>query len=169
MEIKGYKTFNDGLVNRYGKKFELGKIYSVDGEVSFGNDGNGFHFCKNIEDTFRYFNANEDKVVVAEVTGFPEIVTFNDEYNGFYDMYSAKSIRIDRIINRKELIKMFLTKITFEPRVIRFIQLFRLTDEEIELFKLWYASSPNIINAILYYQENKKDVYEKNYLKNKLL
>lgn len=165
MEVKGYKAFNGGLINRYGKKFELGKIYSVDGDVSFGNDGNGFHFCKNIEDTFRYFNAKDEKVVVAEVTGFSDIVTSNDEYNGYYDMYSAKSIRIDRIINRKELIKMFLTKITSESRVIRFIQLYRLTEDEIQLFKLWYSSSSRIMDSIMYYQENKKDVYEKKFLK----
>jgi len=165
MEVKGYKTFHDGLVNSYGKKFELGKLYSVDGEISFGNRGNGFHFCKNIEDTFRYFDAKEGKVVVAEVTGFPKTVIFNDEYNGFYDMYSAKSIRIDRIINREELINMFLTDITLEHRVIRFIQLYRLTEEEIQLFKLWYASSREIINAILYFQEDQKDVYEKEFVK----
>ena len=50
MEVKGYKAFNKGLTNRYGRKFEIGKQYSLDGKISFGNDGNGFHFCKNIEE-----------------------------------------------------------------------------------------------------------------------
>lgn len=161
MEVKGYKAFNKGLINRYGRKFELGKKYSTTGEISFGNDGNGFHFCKNIEDTLRYFDATDGEVEIAEVTGLDEIVTKEDEYNGYYDMYVAKTIIINNKIERKKLVNMFLTTITSEPRVIRFIQLFKLTEKEIEMFKLKYASSISIMDAIAYYQEDKKDVYEK--------
>ena len=127
MEVKGYKAFNKGLTNRYGRKFEIGKQYSLDGKISFGNDGNGFHFCKNIEDTLRYFDGVDGKIEIAEVIGSGEIVTNEDEYNGFYDMYSAQRIKINRKIERQELVTMFLTTITIEPRVVRFNQLFRLT------------------------------------------
>ena len=161
MEIKGYKAFDNGLINRYGKKFEVEKTYTTNGEISFGNDGNGFHFCKNIEDTLRYFDAIENDVLIAEVTASGYIVQYEDEYNGYYNMYSARTIRIDRIIDRKELIEMFLTKITFEERVKRFIQLFKLTEEEIEMFKEKYKDSIRIINAIKYYQEGETDIYEK--------
>ena len=47
--IKGYKCFNKGLINRYGKKFEVGKIYHQDGDIKFGINGNGFHMCSNLE------------------------------------------------------------------------------------------------------------------------
>ena len=76
-------------------------------------------------------------------------------------MYAAKTIIINNKIERKKLVNMFLTTITSEPRVIRFIQLFKLTEKEIEMFKLKYASSISIMDAIAYYQEDKKDVYEK--------
>ena len=161
MEVKGYKAFNKGLTNRYGRKFEIGKQYSLDGKISFGNDGNGFHFCKNIEDTLRYFDGVNGKIEIAEVIGSGEIVTNEDEYNGFYDMYSAQRIKINRKIERQELVTMFLTTITIEPRVVRFIQLFRLTKKEIEMFKLKYASSIMVMDAIAYYQEGQNDVYEK--------
>lgn len=161
MEVKGYKAFNKGLTNRYGRKFEIGKQYSVDGNISFGNNGNGFHFCKNIEDTLRYFDGVDGEVEIAEVIGTGEIVTNEDEYNGFYDMYAAKTITISKKIERKKLVNMFLTKITSEPRVVRFVQLFRLTEKEIEMFKLKYAGSIMIMDAIAYYQEGQTDVYEK--------
>lgn len=161
MEVKGYKAFNKGLTNRYGRKFEIGKQYSLDGKISFGNDGNGFHFCKNIEDTLRYFDGVDGEIEITEVIGSGEIVTNEDEYNGFYDMYSAQRIKINKKIERQEIVNMFLTTITIEPRVVRFIQLFRLTEKEIEMFKLKYAGSIMVMDAIAYYQEGQKDVYEK--------
>lgn len=161
MEVKGYKAFNKGLTNRYGRKFEIGKQYSLDGKISFGNKGNGFHFCKNIEDTLRYFDGVDEEIEIAEVIGSGEIVTNEDEYNGFYDMYSAQRIKINKKIERQEIVNMFLTTITIEPRVVRFIQLFRLTEKEIEMFKLKYGGYLQIMNAIAYYQEGKKDVYKK--------
>ena len=82
MEIKGYKAFDNGLINRYGKKFEVDKTYTTEGKISFGNDGNGYHFCQNIEDTLRYFDATEGDVVIAEVTATGDIAECEDEYNG---------------------------------------------------------------------------------------
>ena len=162
MVHKGYKAFNKNLTNRYGKQFEIGKTYTTTGKVIFGNNGNGFHFCTNVEDTLRYFDG-VDEINITEVTSTGDVDIYNDEYNGYYDMYSAQNITIDRIIERKELVEMFLTTITSEPRVFRFIQHFKLTEEEIEMFKLKYASSIKIMNAIRYYQEGQKDVYEKQY------
>ena len=46
MGIIGYKAFDKGLINRYGTKFEVGKIYIAEGAIKFGNQGNGFHLCK---------------------------------------------------------------------------------------------------------------------------
>ena len=161
MVIKGYKAFDNGLINRYGKKFELEKTYTTNGKISFGNNGNGFHFCKNIEDTLRYFDGVDGDIVIAEVTASGDIAQYEDEYNGYYNMYSARNIRIDRIVDRKELVEMFLTEIYSEERIKRFIQLFKLTEEEIKIFKEHYKNSIRIINALKYYQEGKTDVYEK--------
>ena len=131
MVHKGYKAFNKNLTNRYGKQFEIGKTYTTTGKVIFGNNGNGFHFCTNVEDTLRYFDGVDD-IDITEVTSTGDVDIYNDEYNGYYDMYSAQNITIDRIIERKELVEMFLTTITSEPRVFRFIQHYKLTEEEIK-------------------------------------
>ena len=42
-EVRGYKAFNIDATNRYGKPFTEGETYQVEGEIKFGNDGNGFH------------------------------------------------------------------------------------------------------------------------------
>ena len=67
MEIRGYKAFNKDMTNRYGVEFKVGSVYEVEGDARFGNDGNGFHFCKRLEDTLRYFDGMGDEIQIAEV------------------------------------------------------------------------------------------------------
>ena len=47
------KAFNQYLTSRYSQKFEIGKIYEVEGKIKWGSSGNGFHMCSDIEDCFR--------------------------------------------------------------------------------------------------------------------
>lgn len=156
--IRGYKAFNADLTNRYGIPFEEGKKYSVNGHAVFGNHGNGFHFCERLEDTLRYFDAMNGEVLFAEVVGSGNIVEYSDEYYGYYDMYSATELEVVRFLSRKDIIDMFLDAPFY--RTIRFVQGFRLTEEERELFKLQYDSEYKVLQAIAYYQEGKKDTYE---------
>lgn len=159
MELQGYKAFNKGLTNRYGMEFKEGETYTVDGSLRFGNDGNGFHFCERLEDTLRYFPAVEKDIDIARVTALGDLVESEDNYYGYYDMYCTDKIRIDKVLEREEIIKMFLNKTEFS--VIRFVQGFRLDPEEIELFKLRYGSDENIMNAIAYFQLGDKEVYSR--------
>ena len=105
MQVIGYKCFNEDLTNRYGINFEIGKIYSTKGEIKFGNVGNGFHFCKNIEDTFSYFDIFAQNVTVCIVREFGNIVEYEDEYNGYYNMYVSENIEILRELTREEIIQ----------------------------------------------------------------
>ena len=50
--VEGYKIFNLDYTNRYGKIFKEGILYQTSSKVKFGNDGKGFHMCKNLEDVF---------------------------------------------------------------------------------------------------------------------
>ena len=97
---RGYKAFNADLTNRYGVPFIEGGKYSVDGPAVFGNSGNGFHFCERLEDTLRYFDAMNDDVKIAEVIGSGKMVEANDEYYGYYDMFSATELEVIRILSR---------------------------------------------------------------------
>lgn len=149
----GYKSFNADMTNRYGMKFEVGKIYKVDGPIKFGNDGNGFHICKNMEDTFRYFDSTN--IAVCEVNGFGKKKLYEDEYYGFYEMYSFEKIEILKLLKRREILDYMLK--TNPERVARFIQLFKLYDDEIEMFKKRYNGSEKVLFYIDYYH-NKKEV-----------
>ena len=60
--IKGYKAFYKNLVNQNGMSFEIGKRYVCEEEYQ----NYGFHFCKNIEDTLRYFDAKDDEVKICK-------------------------------------------------------------------------------------------------------
>lgn len=159
MEVIGYKCFNKDLTNRYGQKLEVGCIYSTDNEVKFGNDGHGFHFCKNIEDTFRYFDAMNDEVCICLVKGFGTIKEYDDEYNGYYDMYASEHIEILNLLSREEIIKLGLN--LYPERAVRFVSGFRLNDYEIELFKQKYERCNQVLQAINYYQLNDKNAYRK--------
>ena len=155
MEIRGYKSFNKELTNRYGINFSIGKIYVAHGAIKFGNDGNGFHMCKNIEDTFRYFDANN--ISVCEVIGSGQIVERTDEYYGYYDMYCVEKLKIIRELSRKEIISIGLG--LNEIRVKRFLSTFILKEEEIILFKEQFKKYMDVLDTIAYHQENDEDIY----------
>lgn len=161
MEINGYKAFNSDMTNRYGQLFQEGETYHIPQKPKFGNNGIGFHFCKRLEDTLRYFPAMEEKIQIAEVTGLGDIVTYEDEYYGYYDMYCTNMIRIDKILSREEILAMYLDHPSYWVK--RFLQGFRLTEKEIEQFRLLYSDDYDVLNTISYYQEGKLDAYQKTY------
>lgn len=129
--IIGFKGSNEDLTNRYGDKFEIGKIYHADGEIKWGNNGNGFHLCTYVEDCYRYVDPNNS--VMMEVVGFGDIKKYDDEYYGYYDMYVCEYLRIIRKISREEIIDMMLH--TYKERRDRFIRDFNLTEDELKLFE----------------------------------
>jgi hypothetical protein len=159
--IMGYKCFNANLTNHYGFQFEVGKTYSVSGDIKAGTTGNGYHMCINMEDTFRFYGEMNENIKICEVIGTGNMVRFSDEYNGYFDMYSVEHIEIVRVLSREEIVEIGLS--LGEMRVIRFISGFRLTPEEIELFKEKYKFCPLVIKAIAYYQEGDKFVYQRGY------
>ncbi len=156
--IKGYKAFGAGLKNRYGVAFEVGKTYHANGEIEFGMGGNGFHFCTYLSDVFRYFN-KEEEIIVAEVytedTGF-DLDSYDDDYNGYYDMYACKNLSIKRIISREEIIEIMLKASYYE--IVKFIQTFKLTDEEARLFM---EISQEIKKTVRYYHFREMDIFQK--------
>ena len=157
MKVKGYKCFNKDLTNRYGTKFCVGQIYIASGIVKFGN--NGFHMCKNIEDTFRYFDTTNKDIRICEVIGSGNYTEHSDEYYGYYDMYSVEKLEIIKELSREEIIEKGLH--LKEQRAERFVSTLTLTKEEISLFKEVFKNNQRILKAIAYYQENDKQAYTK--------
>ena len=157
--IRGYKAFNADLTNRYGIPFEEGKKYSVNGHAVFGNHGNGFHFCERLEDTLRYFDAMNGEIAICEVVGSGDIVEYSDEYYGYYDMFAATGLEVSKVLTREEIINMYLS--VPSHRMVRFVQGFRLSEQEKELMRLSYCDDIDVVNAISYYQDGDKDVYSR--------
>ncbi len=160
IKISGYKSFAEDGTNIYGKIFEIGK-YHCDGEIKFGINGNGYHFSKRLEDTIRFGLTNDNRqvgnVLIAKVVGSGIIDNGYDDYNGYYDMYSVSDLEIIKYLTREEIIS-YMLQITNEDRIIRFVSLFALTEEEKNLF---YGKSNKIDMTIDYYQNGIKDAYTK--------
>ena len=68
--MQAYKCFNKGLINLYGRQYEIGKLYHDEGDISFGDKKHGFHVCKNLEDTFRFFDGFHEELDVCLVECF---------------------------------------------------------------------------------------------------
>lgn len=159
MRIRGFKAFNSDMTNRYGQKFEEGETYQIFGPLKFGNAGNGFHFCKRMEDTLRYFDGMNEEIKLASVVSDLDVVEFYDDYYGYYDIYASSMITIEHIYERREIIDKFLNE--SEYSVERFLKGFRLSDVEVELFRERFAFSRKIMNTIAYFQEGDLDVYSR--------
>lgn len=156
-KIKGYKAFNSNMTNNYGVSFEEGCKYSVSGPAVYGNDGNGFHFCERLEDTLRYFDAMNGDIKIAEVIGSGDIEEYCDEYYGYYNMYSATNLEVVRILPRNEIVDMFA--VTPGYRTVRFIQGFKLLEQEVLWYKYKRIDDSDVLKAIAYYQEGDEKAY----------
>lgn len=156
--IIGYKCFQKGLTNNYGMQFEVGKTYSITNPISFGIEGNGYHLCARMQDTLRFFEFDEEKDICL-VLGFGEKIKHSDEYYGYYDMYAVKNLYIVKKLSREEIIQL---AINLNPiHVPRFIQGFKLTSDEINMFKERFNKEPYILEAIQYYQEHDLEAYSR--------
>ena len=157
MIVEGYKGFNSNKTNRYGVFFEEGKAYKIDGDISFGNTGNGFHMCTSLSDVFRYF---DNDIVVAKVIGYGNTVCYNDEYNGYYNMYAVSNLLIRYFLTREQIIENMLNASYFECE--NFLKTFKLNDLEKQLFLSKYLNDNYMLKIILYYQYNYIDIYNQN-------
>jgi len=159
MEIKGYKCFNGDKTNRYGIPFEEGVNYHIDGEIRFGNNGNGFHMCVHLSDVFRYFDTSDNNFCVGEVTcwGDCHLREAPDDFEGYYEMYAFSDMRIDRFMTREDIINKMLESSYNDVR--KFLRTFVCTEDEIRLFVAKYHNDVDILSIILYYHYKNTGTY----------
>lgn len=161
MIIEGYKGFNGNKTNRQGDLFEEGKTYKINGNVSFGNNGNGFHMCTSLSDVFRYF---DEDIVVAKVIGYGNTVCYNDEYYGYYNMYAVSNLYVTKFLTRDEIITKMLK--ASENDTLKFLSTFALRNAEKKLFLKKYENDEKMQRYILYYQYGYQNIFknkEENY------
>jgi len=159
MEITGYKCFNKDMTNRYGMEFEVGKTYTTDGPIIFGLSGNGYHMAERLEDTLKYFYADREEVSICLVKGSGKIVSSFDRYYDYYDLYAVQKLEVLKKLTRREILEYALA--LHQERLKRFISGFKLTEEEIMLFKEKYQNNNILLGYIEYYQEEQKDAFIK--------
>lgn len=168
MEIFGYKCFNSNGKNRYGIDIKEGEVYSTDKDVRYGNNGHGYHFCTNLEDTFRFFASDDsnlcEDICICEVRGFGEIREREEDRvididDGYYGLYAAQNLEIVKVLTRDEIIKYGLG--LYPQRAARFISGLKLSNDEIEMFREKFKNSNIVNDAIDYYQLNDKEVYNR--------
>ena len=159
MILKGYKCFNGDKTNRYGVPFEEGKDYHVDGEIKYGNKGNGFHMCVHLSDVFRFFDTDDNDFAVAEVTcwGEHDMNEYPDDFEGYYDMYAFSDMHIDRFMTREEIINKMLEAHEFDVK--KFLRTFYCTNDEILLFIRKFHNDISVLSVILCYHFQENNTY----------
>ncbi len=162
MEINGYKIFNYNMKNMYDITFEVGKSYKISGIIKYGTHGNGYHFCKYLEDTIHYVNTFEVDFDLCEVIGKGIIVESENEYYDYYFLYSCSELEIVKKLTRKEIINYAeqIYSDFYPKRLEKIIKSLKLTQEEIKYFYKKFINDNTIINALEYYQLNNKNIYE---------
>lgn len=157
--MKGYKLLDIGLINEYGFKYEINKIYTLEGELKWNH--NGFHFCTNIEDTLRYRDKEKGTFEIVEVESLGNLVdgsNVENDYYGYETGYATDKFRIIKIITREELIDIVLKSNNIN-RITRLIYSIPLSEEEITKIKEMYPNKELINQYIDYYQYDKKDAF----------
>ena len=154
-KIKGFKAYIN-MMDQFGNKYELDKEYSQSGDIKFG--ASGYHFCAHIADVFRYYDGHDENINICEVEGSGKINKYDDEYNEYFDMYSCSNLKILKILSRQEIIDESLHENIYQ--VLRLIQGFKLTDEE--LTYITNECSESIVKKYAsYYQKDKKDAFQR--------
>ena len=149
----GYKAYNKGLVNRYGQRHEMQKIYTHSGDLVWKTSG--FHFCENLEDTLRYYDAMNTPIDICQVVGFGEIREYYDSYYD-YEILVSDHLKILKVLTREEILE-YAKKLP-SHRLCRFIQGMKLSEDEIA-YLLSGRNDEDVEKCVRYYQYGEKDVY----------
>ena len=75
-------------------------------------------------------------------------------------MFAFEYMVIKKLLTREEIIDYGLN--LFGEQLERFVSLFKLTNEEIEVFKNKFQMYPQTLKFIAYYQEGDKDAFKRN-------
>lgn len=136
MDRIGYKAFDKGLVDMFGNPRELNHVYSVDGPILWNSThgGNGYHFCTYLEDCFCYFDGFEKDIELTIVRGSGDMIQYDDEYRGNFEMFVSRNIEILKVLSRKEVIEYFLERKNHLETFRKFIYGYPLSIEERSLF-----------------------------------
>ena len=138
MAVIGYKAFNKDLVDENGLEFEPWVRYEASNEK---NHISGFCFNINLEDSLEKFGGSDGDVCVAKVytdgtLKYPEKKAYTEN-----DCLMTDEIEVVKVLNRETIIEYGLN--LSGERLQKFINNFRLTNEEIKMFCWKYPGNVN--------------------------
>lgn len=152
----GYKAFKSDGTNRYGEKFEIDKKYHIDGNIlaRFGHEGNGYYYCTNIADVFRFFPPDDVKVGVIEATG--KIDRSHDEYND-YEIFACSDMKLLKYLTREEVLNLVIMDGRYS--IEKAIKTYKLTPEEKDTVLDSVRGDFLLMQQVLWYCYDKKDIF----------
>ena len=166
-EFDGYKAFNADFSNCVGEKCQESTVYEYHGDVL--ERRSGFHFCKRLEDVFKYYNGLKKDIIICRVKALSDIIWYSDEdyfYGDYDDIGVCSKIYIGNVMSRDEIIACVDNMGPYS--LMRFLRGYRLNCEEIEYMKKMISDrckdvffKDNLLDCISYYQENDVDVYSR--------
>lgn len=111
--VKGFKGTDKDMRCRGDYQYELGKQFDLDTNVEPAVCSKGFHFCKKLENVFRYYKIGDGnrffevealvKKSDFEPTGFGKWSKTYVSFSNCGDKYAAKSIRFIRELTVDEV------------------------------------------------------------------
>lgn len=129
--IKGFKVFYKDLTTRSGMSLKVGQSYRIPNHISLKDSA--YHFCHNMEDGLCFFDKKEE-LEICEVLSDDEVIPFENDYYGYYELYAARHIELLKKLTRQEIIDNYkeLAKNLYinEMRIARFLNGYQLTEEE---------------------------------------
>lgn len=109
--MTGYKAFNNDLICM-GFQYEVGQIYEMDSEPVCCQ--NGFHFCKDLEECFKYYNFGS-RVCVVEALG--------DLDSDDNEKYCTNKIKIVRELSFEEICNIIGIEVSLANNLIKSFEL----------------------------------------------
>lgn len=111
--VKGFKGTDKDMRCKGDYQYEFGKQFDLDADVEPVTCSKGFHFCKDLESVFRYYNIGDGnrffevealvKKSDLEPTGLVQWSKMYISVTNYDDKYAAKSIRFVRELTADEV------------------------------------------------------------------
>ena len=99
--IYGYKALDKNLCASMGNgmQFEIGRTYEAKGILE--SCINGFHFCKNLEDTLNYYNPSENENLrFIKIKAYGKVLSDDESLKQL-----CQKIKVVKELSKKEFLK----------------------------------------------------------------
>lgn len=150
--MKGYMCFFEDMTDLQHDKYEIGKTYTEK------DKGKRYTIYDRLEDSLRNYHCDVNDVIICIVEGLEGGRKIEDTVYEFIERYEFDSIKILKRVPREFVIEYGLN--LYEERLIRFLQGFKLTDEEKEKFRVKFGNHFREESTIDYYINENKNAYK---------